>query len=539
MVLQLYNHKISKNGGVLNFEVFRDMVRDLALQFREQEAGGRYYVLLCLEEAEHFRGIMHARRGRPLLPGEGKDKDDRDITCAALWMKGDSEMKLLQASYAYVHAPNLPHLSAMNNSYRFLDSDMYYSDSDLTVLLRVLENNVCEDRKKWFFEIRSCRRRRQNQIGAVIPVYTIFSTPHEYMFIQYKSEVARIQHALSEKGMLVFDAFRAFNSSNSGLLSCSELYGGLTYLGIPFVPDQIYDLVRKLGLEATGLISYQEFKRAFQQSDQELESRGLSQVSGGNFEPVPPKPIPELSETLREAEVDEIAITDKLLQNMKVKLNPVEKFDQVWNSQDTASKRQVSIWAPALETSMFSSNKTRLCVGYYSVVGLNTPSQPKLVGAARYLILEVTDQTKMRVSKSKASVTVINNTFPLPVRFRQVWHFARGNKSLYAWKAQPPEGFLALGMLVTMTDQPPDLSSLHCVPASWCTLAKMAPQKIWDDSGAGGGKPGSIWTINSMDMFYVVPGHDSPAEPAYELKSPRFFMGQFAKLMPDSSIKFS
>lgn len=29
-------------------------------------------------------------------------------------------------------------------------------------------------------------------------------------------------------------------------MTCSELYGGLDYLGIPFTPEQIYDLMKKI-----------------------------------------------------------------------------------------------------------------------------------------------------------------------------------------------------------------------------------------------------------------------------------------------------
>jgi hypothetical protein len=35
--------------------------------------------------------------------------------------------------------------------------------------------------------------------------------------------------------------------------------------------------------------------------------------------------------------------------------------------------------------------------------------------------------------------------------------------------------------------------------------------KLWDDTGAGGGKPGSIWVVNNMDLMYVVPGYDPPS----------------------------
>jgi hypothetical protein len=246
LIVETYKEKLRANGG-FNFIVFKDLVRDLALQFRQAE--GRYYVLLCLDEAEHFRGIMHGRHGRPLLPSEEKVDPQAGLTCAALWMKGDSDMKLLQSSYGYVPAPDIPQYTSMVNSYSFLDSDMSYSDSQLTVLLRILEANTPDERRKWFMEIRSCRRRRQIDLKVTLPVVTIFTIPHEYQFMQYKSEVARIQYEMRERGMLVFDAFRAFNSSNTGLLTCSELYGGMEFLGIPFTPEQIYDLMRKLAID--------------------------------------------------------------------------------------------------------------------------------------------------------------------------------------------------------------------------------------------------------------------------------------------------
>ena len=89
------------------------------------------------------------------------------------------------------------------------------------------------------------------------------------------------------------------------------------------------------------------------------------------------------------------------------------------------------------------------------------------------------------------------------------------------------------------TDKEPDQNVMRCVPQAWCVKSKVSPMKIWDDSGAGGGKPGSIWTINSMDMVCFVAGHEPPTEPGYELKSMRFFMGQFSRLNEDSTMRFS
>ena len=71
------------------------------------------------------------------------------------------------------------------------------------------------------------------------------------------------------------------------------------------------------------------------------------------------------------------------------------------------------------------------------------------------------------------------------------------------------------------------MKSMRCVPSSWCAKSKVVPKKVWDDSGAGGGKPGSMWIINSMDMLTIVPGHESPQEEFYDLNSSRFFVEGF------------
>lgn len=267
-----YGDLINRNNG-LTYAVFKSMVKDLSLQFKKQE--GRFYVLLSLDEAEHLRGIMHGRQGIALLPSEIMTLSD--LTSVALWVMGDHDVTLLGSSRGY--APSSPpQHSAMVNSYRFMNSDTYFNDRSLTDLLRIFEENSCEEREKWWTDVRACRRRRQIPLDATMPITTVFTTLSEYQFMDYKAVVSRIQYELQERGLLVFDAFRSFNSSNSGLLTCSELYGGIDYLGIPFSPEQVlivsqyrerksdrkkvfsfiqiglmlqvYDLVRRLATEA-------------------------------------------------------------------------------------------------------------------------------------------------------------------------------------------------------------------------------------------------------------------------------------------------
>ena len=50
-------------------------------------------------------------------------------------------------------------------------------------------------------------------------------------------------------------------------------------------------------------------------------------------------------------------------------------------------------------------------------------------------------------------------------------------------------------------DMEPSVTCMRCVPIVWCDKSHFTPIKIWDDVGAGGGKPGSIWVINSLGMY--------------------------------------
>jgi hypothetical protein len=159
------------------------------------------------------------------------------------------------------------------------------------------------------------------------------------------------------------------------------------------------------------------------------------------------------------------------------------------------------------------------------------PAPSKITGTRNYLV-ELTDDNKSRLSRAgRVSRAVLAVVFPHPLRFKEQWHMARADKYLYAWRPIPPEGYIALGMVCTGSPEPPDVTSLRCVPEKWCAPTTTKPTKVWDDTGAGGGKPGSIWRINNMDMICVVAGHDAPTKdgPFYDLKSHRFFVDQFAR----------
>ena len=57
--------------------------------------------------------------------------------------------------------------------------------------------------------------------------------------------------------MMALDAFRAFDANRNGTLGCSEMYGGLTWLGLEIVPEEIYELVKIIDSDHDGRVSLQ------------------------------------------------------------------------------------------------------------------------------------------------------------------------------------------------------------------------------------------------------------------------------------------
>lgn len=435
-----------------------------------------------------------------------------------------SDEEIAVHSVARVVSPHV-HLAVVN-IYRFANSETYFTDKALLALFRVLQRNTVEQRSDWWCDIRGCRRRYQIPVKSkAMPIGALFSFTDEYEFIRHCATIERIRMALHEKGMLVFDAFRAFNSSHTGLLTNSELYGGLDWLQIPFQPNQVYEFVKRVAFDNDGLISYNDFKRVLHEdNDDAIESSG--NTNSTSFGIIPPKIIPEMSDIDQDktSNEDTVKLTPEIIHQFKVKTKQVNSFTLVWSSQGTQSQTQMSLWAPSTESGLLQSNRARVCLGHYAQRGFVNPLSSGKKLAASYLTLEVTDYATLRLNRSRVIDTVMSKILPHPLRFKQVWHFSRGDKSLYAWKPVAPEHFVALGMVCTCTEDPPALSTIRCVPQMWTMPTKRKPIKLWDDTGAGGGRPGSAWIINELNMIAIVPGHGEPSEQFYDVNSHRFFI---------------
>jgi len=551
--LKTSDNPAGEPAGKVSFSGFREIIREQveSLRYLTHEAsdgsqvvsGGksRFCAVLCLSEGEHLRRALHlmSTKMRTASGTKAAIMSSPSSIVAGLWTLGSGEMsstsdiydkdwsRLLLGSSQGFQVSSYAQYSAMRNCYRFLNNDLDLVDEDITMLLRVLANSSCKDRLSWWMDVRACRRRRQTVWdGSALSVGVVFGTKDEYCYMEHKALILRVKSALRECGMLVFDAFRAMNSSRSGALSCSELYGGMEWLGIRLEPSQVYDLVRRLSIEIEGMVSYHDFRRAFQNSDEDMESHTVADDSKSNFEMILPKYIPELTAQMAMQQVYEsVEVTAEMLKYVKVKAKLMTGVTAIWNSQGSLSQTQMCIWAPDLQISMIhSNNRARVCLGHYATEGLSNPMvSGRSLGLAT---VEVTDTAALRlIQRSTALKAVLDKVFPHPLRFKGVWHLSRGGgQPLFAWRATAPDSYLALGMVCTTSEEPPDVSCIRCVPAHWCIPAKNAPRKVWDDSGAGGGRPGSVWAVNSLQLIAVSVGHDIPKEVFYDLDHDRFFI---------------
>jgi len=400
--------------------------------------------------------------------------------------------------------------------YKFIDSSIHYDQQELSLLLRSLQDNNCEMRRKFFIEVRSNRRRKQ-QDPSTSSLSKVFVTPDEYSLLQYRVTIGRIRTALRGKGLYSRDAFAAFDYDNDGLLNYGELYGGLEWLGLKMSPVMVRELINKIDKDGRGLVTLEAFKDAIGADD---DLTGDDSVMGSIETPmILPKP-PE--DDGKDGGI--VVIPPAVLSSIKVKVKQVTNFNHVWNSRGSMSRSKVSVWEPQLGNTTFRQNKAYICLGHCATKGYDSPSRE----SEERLALEVTDVSGNFVVGSSWLSHVVRQYLPHPARFRLSWSATHGRNKFYGWEPIPPSNiFVALGMIGTTSEEPPDVTCVRCVPSSWVmqSSSKVIHQ-VWTNAGASGNQ-GSIWNISNTNLVGFYEGHSNPRKAMFSLKKRRFFMKEF------------
>ena len=233
----------------MSYTVFRDAL--LAMKYFKMQSK-RYWIAVDLEEAETLRAFVHSNQAQSIL---WQSKTAVGLRC----VQGSF---LLDATRGYITAPPMQQMTA-EQCFRYLNSDVNFTDTELGILLRAIQDNEPNRRHGWYREVHACRRRTQRDLTKIPLGNIIFSDkiPDWYALIDRRALLAGIRSRIRAKGLQLLDAFRAFDYNRDGSLSCSELYGGLDWLGLTtLTPEDIYAIVRTVDKTGQGMISWEHFQ---------------------------------------------------------------------------------------------------------------------------------------------------------------------------------------------------------------------------------------------------------------------------------------
>jgi hypothetical protein len=197
-------------------------------------------------------------------------------------------------------------------------------DFDLSMLRRALQSNSNEDRRNFFEDISACRRRPRRPLLEQ-PVARVFSSLDELKHLRQRALAARIKNSMWAKGLRVADAFQLFDFDGDGVLSPSELYGGLHGLGIKLLPAEVKELIDTIDVDGDSTITLQELKDALLVAGDRAEAvEGMLEASDSMPAADAFKPI-ALSEADK-AEIGEVEDPGGVPPPCSVPKRSIEKF---------------------------------------------------------------------------------------------------------------------------------------------------------------------------------------------------------------------
>ena len=222
---------------------------------------GRYWVAVSLAEAETLRRILHLRQQRPLLDGKRTEVALRYSPVNMVGsIKAPDGGKTFDTTYGWRASTGLtPYEARLSHTvFKFFDGDMHYTDEALHVLLRALQRSSTRDRKRFFGATIGCRRRMVRQWQQT-PLAKVFILQDEWRLLKQRAQSVFIRQALKKKQLTLWEAFKAFDSDDNGLLSPEEVYGALRWVGMSgLTEDDVIDFIEAADQNQDGMVDWNE-----------------------------------------------------------------------------------------------------------------------------------------------------------------------------------------------------------------------------------------------------------------------------------------
>lgn len=348
--------------------------------------------------------------------------------------------------------------------------------------------------RDFFVASMSCRRSFvQDGAWREAPVAQLFAQQSIEARRARERMLSKVHRHLTHAGISPEAAFSKLDTDEDGEVTPGD-FAAADQMGLD-LPKERLRLFETLDTAKRGSISSEEWMAAF-----EITRPAPSVAASHSGEPLPP---PE-------------GLPLDVLRRMVIEVVNHTSYTQLWTSKGMLCQKHVSIWAPEQNVASFFRVSLKVSLGHYANRGFSDARGGDSMGVGKRSILQVRDRQTFGRSSDEYLQMVADHYCPAPVRWRQVWSQNRGTP-LFLWRPVPPsEGFVALGMVATVSPEPPPLSAARCVCKSFCRPSAEAPMQLWDDSGSGG-KPASIWLVNAPQVLWASVGHNPPHETFWEL----------------------
>ena len=129
------------------------------------------------------------------------------------------------------------------------------------------------------------------------------------------------------------------------------------------------------------------------------------------------------------------------------------------------------------------------------------------------------------------NIILLKGAVSEPIGFELIWN----TNNVYVWKPIPGDGYIGLGVAVTLNKTPPDTSLFCCVAIEYTSEVLLDNNLFWSNKGNDPNNPLSLWEVPSKNYFISNVAYTKPSEfsqPVYSINleasdyMDRLFMGK-------------